>query len=78
MSVFVLAAGDAPYCTPELYKECADPALGKKEAPSTSESLKSRHTHTRPCFHHFRGHYMDFHSFPADVPPSSDLIICII
>lgn len=25
-----LAAGDAPYCTPELYKECADPALGKK------------------------------------------------
>ena len=23
-------AGDAPYCTPELYKECADPALGKE------------------------------------------------
>ncbi|XP_024909810.1 acid-sensing ion channel 1-like [Cynoglossus semilaevis] len=21
--------GDAPYCTPELYKECADPALGE-------------------------------------------------
>lgn len=31
-----LAAGDAPYCTPELYKECADPALGKKEASSMS------------------------------------------
>lgn len=30
-----LAAGDAPYCTPELYKECADPALGKKKALST-------------------------------------------
>lgn len=27
-----LAPGDAPYCTPELYKECADPALGKKKA----------------------------------------------
>ncbi|KAF3697116.1 Acid-sensing ion channel 1B [Channa argus] len=23
--------GDAPYCTPELYKECADPALGQAE-----------------------------------------------
>lgn len=22
-------AGDAPYCTPEQYKECADPALGE-------------------------------------------------
>lgn len=28
------ASGDAPYCTPELYKECADPALGKKKALS--------------------------------------------
>lgn len=26
-----LAPGDAPYCTPELYKECADPALGKQQ-----------------------------------------------
>lgn len=31
-----LAPGDAPYCTPELYKECADPALGKKKALSSS------------------------------------------
>lgn len=33
---FALAAGDAPYCTPELYKECADPALGEKESSSMS------------------------------------------
>lgn len=32
-----LAAGDAPYCTPELYKECADPALGKTEASFMSD-----------------------------------------
>lgn len=25
-----LSLGDAPYCTPEQYKECADPALGKE------------------------------------------------
>lgn len=25
-----LCSGDAPYCTPEQYKECADPALGKE------------------------------------------------
>lgn len=26
----LLSIGDAPYCTPEQYKECADPALGKE------------------------------------------------
>ncbi|NXV82217.1 ASIC1 protein, partial [Atlantisia rogersi] len=25
--------GDAPYCTPEQYKECADPALGEERVP---------------------------------------------
>lgn len=25
--------GDAPYCTPEQYKECADPALGEHPRP---------------------------------------------
>lgn len=24
------ASGNADYCTPQVYKECADPALGKK------------------------------------------------
>lgn len=27
---WLLSVGDAPYCTPEQYKECADPALGKQ------------------------------------------------
>lgn len=27
---WLLSVGDAPYCTPEQYKECADPALGKE------------------------------------------------
>uniref|UniRef100_A0A3Q3J1F1 Acid sensing ion channel subunit 2 n=1 Tax=Monopterus albus TaxID=43700 RepID=A0A3Q3J1F1_MONAL len=26
--------GDAPYCTPEQYKDCAEPALGKKDSSS--------------------------------------------
>lgn len=30
---FSLSAGDAPYCTPEQYKECADPALGEPALP---------------------------------------------
>lgn len=29
-----LSSGDAPYCTPEQYKECADPALGERKLPS--------------------------------------------
>lgn len=45
-----LALGDAPYCTPELYKECADPALGKKKAfehiwPGSLRK-RSSHAHT--------------------------------
>lgn len=27
------SVGDAPYCTPEQYKECADPALGERPCP---------------------------------------------
>ncbi|NXS75838.1 ASIC1 protein, partial [Pandion haliaetus] len=29
--------GDAPYCTPEQYKECADPALGEAAQPCGTE-----------------------------------------
>lgn len=36
-----LSLGDAPYCTPEQYKECADPALGEKLASSV-ETFQSR------------------------------------
>lgn len=36
-----LSLGDAPYCTPEQYKECADPALGEKFAASV-ETFQSR------------------------------------
>ena len=25
-------------------------------------------THTELCFHHFRGHYYDLHSFPGVLP----------
>lgn len=39
------AQGDAPYCTPELYKECADPALGKKKALYTSGLNQRTLTH---------------------------------
>ena len=34
-----LFLGDASYCTPEQYKDCAEPALGKSE-------VKAAHTHT--------------------------------
>lgn len=30
---WLFSIGDAPYCTPEQYKECADPALGKEPLP---------------------------------------------
>lgn len=33
--VFLMPKGDAPYCTPELYKECADPALGENKGLCT-------------------------------------------
>lgn len=51
-----LAPGNAPYCTPELYKECADPALGKKKAlyTSWSESLRNWHTHAHMISWHFQ------------------------
>lgn len=46
-----LHAGDAPFCTPEQYKECAEPALGEyqeiypwvqwvSQAEGTSSSLR--------------------------------------
>lgn len=34
------APGDAPYCTPELYKECAHPALGENETALYASSVK--------------------------------------
>lgn len=30
LSCLLCFVGDAPYCTPEQYKECADPALGER------------------------------------------------
>ena len=41
----VSSVGDAPYCTPELYKECADPALGRKDA-STMSNSSNKYTHS--------------------------------
>lgn len=38
-----LAPGDAPYCTPELYKECADPALGKKKEKKKKRPHRFEH-----------------------------------
>lgn len=34
-------AGDAPYCTPEQYKECADPALGEAARSHGTEQMAS-------------------------------------
>ncbi|NXJ12283.1 ASIC1 protein, partial [Odontophorus gujanensis] len=37
--------GDAPYCTPEQYKECADPALGEAACSRGAELWGFPHSH---------------------------------
>lgn len=48
------APGDAPYCTPELYKECAHPALGENKkalfAPALSKLMCLHLTPDGPTF----------------------------
>lgn len=44
---FSLSSGDAPYCTPEQYKECADPALGERKLPSFLALISSSPHYTR-------------------------------
>ena len=34
LSLSFFFAGDAPFCTPEQHKECAEPALGQYQGPS--------------------------------------------
>lgn len=33
LSLSFFFAGDAPFCTPEQHKECAEPALGQYQGP---------------------------------------------
>ncbi len=36
--------GDASYCTPEQYKDCAEPALGKSEHTHNFGNISQGHT----------------------------------
>ncbi|NXK96725.1 ASIC1 protein, partial [Formicarius rufipectus] len=41
--------GDAPYCTPEQYKECADPALGEAARPRAGSGGRCVPPALTPC-----------------------------
>lgn len=49
--VFLTFLGDSPYCTPEQYKDCAEPALG--------ECALHAHVHTHTGFHVLWEHFID-------------------
>ena len=51
LSLSFFFAGDAPFCTPEQHKECAEPALGQYQGPDgmMGEGLRSRPGRTSGC-----------------------------